>query len=469
MVLKNKKTGIFKKRISVFLIFFLFLNFTVSNTAFGISIKQEEELAKSFLESVFNHLVVIKDPLVVNYINKVGNKLVAALPPQPFKYHFYVIKQDVYNAFAGPGANIFINSGLVEAMETEEELAGILGHEIAHAFCRHISLRIKNSKKTNLATLAGLAAGILLGLGGSADAASAVIMSSMAAGKSYALAYSRENEMQADQIGLEIVASAGYDGTGLVKALKKIRNKNWFGQEQIPTYLTTHPATEDRIISIGSWLENNKHKIKKKEIDSFMFKIVQTKISAKYTDKNIALNKFYTAIRHDPDNIMANYGLALVLARTGKNKESIKYMKKVLEKMAFNPYILKDTGKIYFSDGQYKKALECFKGASVMLSYEPECNLYLGRTFEALGQFDKAIKLYQKNISKSPKNISAYYFLGHASGQKGNMRDAHFYLGLYYKKRHDYENALFHLEKALKYSKNDPEIKKELKNLKITK
>ncbi len=466
MILKKQRVYSYKKKVTVFFLFFLFLNVIIPNTVFSISIKQEEELSKEFLESVFKHLVIIKDPHVVNYINSVGNKLVAALPPQPFKYHFYVIKQDVYNAFAGPGANIFINSGLIEAMETEEELAGILGHEIAHAFCRHISLRIKKAKKTNLTTLAGLAAGILLGIGGSADAASAVIVGSVAAGQSYALAYSRENERQADQIGFELIISAGYDGTGLVKVLKKIRDKNWFGPEQIPTYLTTHPATKNRIINISTWLENSKNKIKKKKIDSFRFKMVQTKISAEYGDKNIALDKFSKAVSNDPDNVVANYGQALVLARTDKKGESIKYMKKVLEKMAFNPYVLKDAGKIYFSDGQYKKALECFKGASIMLSSESECNFYIGRSFEALGQLDKAIKLYQKSILKSPENISAYYFLGQASGQKGNMRDAHFYLGLYYKKKYDYKNALFHFKRGMKYSKNDPEIKQELKNLK---
>ena len=138
--------------------------------ALGITVQQEKELSREFMKVILNHYEIIKDPLIVNYVNDIGNKIISVLPPQPFVYRFYIVKDDVYNAFATPAGHIFINSGLLEAMENEEELAGIIAHEIAHVVCRHISQKIDRSKKIELATLAGIAAGIFLGAGGAATA-----------------------------------------------------------------------------------------------------------------------------------------------------------------------------------------------------------------------------------------------------------------------------------------------------------
>ncbi|MFW6335163.1 MAG: M48 family metalloprotease, partial [Desulfosalsimonas sp.] len=102
-----------------------------------MSVKDEKELAEEFLETVHRHFTVIEDPVIHNYINELGGRIVNALPPQPFEYKFHVIKQDSINAFAGPAGNIFVFSGLIEALDTESELAGILAHEIAHVSARH--------------------------------------------------------------------------------------------------------------------------------------------------------------------------------------------------------------------------------------------------------------------------------------------------------------------------------------------
>ena len=131
----------------------------------ALTIKEEEELAREVLKAVSRSSNLIEDPVITDYVNKVAKRIMAVLPPQPFRYHFYVIKEDVYNAFATPGGHIFINSGLFAAMESEEELAGILGHEISHVSARHISQKIERSKKVQLATIAGVIAGALIGGG----------------------------------------------------------------------------------------------------------------------------------------------------------------------------------------------------------------------------------------------------------------------------------------------------------------
>ena len=139
----------------------LLVHLAVSPTADSITIQEEEELSREFLRVVEKQFELIKDPFVVGYVNKIGRIILSSLPPQPFTYQFYIVKQHVYNAFATPAGHIFINSGLLEALESEEEIAGILAHEIAHVVSRHISQNVDRSPKIGLATLAGIAAGIL--------------------------------------------------------------------------------------------------------------------------------------------------------------------------------------------------------------------------------------------------------------------------------------------------------------------
>jgi len=180
--------------------------------ATAISLKEEQQLASEFMKFIVQRYELINDPAIVRYINQIGNKILATMPPQPFTYHFYVIKEEAYNAFAIPAGHIFINSGLLAVMESEDELAGILAHEIAHIVSRHISQRIERSKKINLATMAGMVAGIFLGVAtGDPAAAQALTIGAAAAGQTAALAYSREDETQADELGVQYIIDAGYN------------------------------------------------------------------------------------------------------------------------------------------------------------------------------------------------------------------------------------------------------------------
>ncbi|HSO20751.1 MAG TPA: M48 family metallopeptidase, partial [Desulfosarcina sp.] len=274
-----------------------------------ITIQEERELSREFMEVVKAQFPLIEDPIIVDYVNRVGRRILAVAPPQPFEYHFYVLREDVYNAFATPAGHIFFNSGLFAALESEEELAGIIGHEIAHVICRHISDRIESSKKIGMATLAGMVAGVLLGAGGAAAAASAVTVGSVAAGQTAALAYSRQNEMQADQLGLEYLALAGYSGEGLLTSLKKIRSKQWYGSEQIPTYLTTHPASEERMSYIDNWLHQHHANEGRQRGDVGGFDLAHTRLVALYTDEKAALNRFTSQLAVNPADPMAHYGL----------------------------------------------------------------------------------------------------------------------------------------------------------------
>jgi len=452
---------IFQKSIAMGIIVAFLMGGIMPPAVFGITVKEEEELSSQMLTAIYQHFEVIDDPAIVAYVTEVGNRILATLPEQPFRYHFHVIKEDVYNAFATPAGHIFVYSGLMDAMEEEEELAGILGHEIAHVYCRHISQKIERQKKLGWATLAGVAAGILLGVGGAGEAAQAVTMGAPAAAQSAELSYSRDDEMQADQFGLKFITGAGYSADGLLKILKKIRAKTWFGSDQVPTYLMTHPAVEDRIAFISSWLESYDASHKPIPlVNQDEFNRAHTRIETGYGDEQVVLSRLEADVVRDPGDPLAHYRYGLILARVGKRQEAVEQMRLALTKRAFDPYILRDLGWIYYLDGQFPQALKMLDSACGMIPADPECTFYLGRTHLELENLTEATNDFLALTRQNPPYTTAYYYLGQSLGKQQNLGEAHYYLGVYYLRKRDNKNAAIQLKQALKYLQ-DEEKRKE--------
>ncbi len=443
----------------------ILVSLAVSPVVYSITIQEEEELSEEFLRIVKKQLELIQDPYLVGYVNKIGGILLSNIPPQPFTYRFYIVKQHVYNAFATPAGHIFINSGLLEGLESEEELAGILAHEIAHVVSRHISQNVDRSPKINLATLAGVAAGILLGGSGSPDIGNAVIVGSMAAGQSASLAYSRENEVQADQLAFDYLDRAGYGSMGLLTSLQKMRSKQWFGTDQIPSYLMTHPASEERMGYIDSHIEGTKlTETKKRPVDKDTFRFVQATLSGKYGNGETALAAFDSQLKTQPGDTIALYGRGLALAKIGDYPNAVVYLKKALEKDAFNPVMLKELGRIYFLEGQYPKALQTLEGSVGLAPEDSESLFYLSRTRMELGSLDKAAEGFNTILKKNTTETEAYLFLGNIYGMQGNMGQAHYNLGKYYQLKGSWKTAIIHLEKAQPLI-TDPKQKEEIETM----
>jgi predicted Zn-dependent protease len=434
----------------------------------SLTTAEEEDLGREFMRYVRKNLTLIEDPSIVNYVNKVGQRILAQYDSPPFEFHFYVVKEEVYNAFAAPAGHVFINSGLLAAMENEEELAGILGHEIAHVLCRHISKRIEQSKKIGWVTLAGMLTGIFLG--GSPEVAGAVTTGSMAAGQSLSLMYSREDERQADQVGLKYLTKAGYGGEGLLEMLNKIREKRWFGSEEIPSYVQTHPAVEERMGYLDTWIQAHPEwRGRGRANDSTEFHKVRTKLIALYGDTATAQQTFDAQLRKDDEDVLATYGKGLLLAREGRKEEAVKTLKEVIRLRPLDTDILRDLGKTYFQGGDYPEAMKTLKEALASNPEDPEGRLLLGRSQIETGDLVGALETLKGLIKTNPDYGSGIYYLGETYGKLGNLAEAHYHLGMYYKEEGQVKNARFHLARALKLFGNDAvrqgEIKEALKEL----
>jgi predicted Zn-dependent protease len=264
------------------------------------------------------------------------------------------------------------------------------------------------------------------------------------------------------------MVDAGYSGRGFMTALEKIRSRQWFGSDDFPTYLSTHPGSEDRISHIDSWLHSHTEAdTQTLNIDPYPFQFVQTRLIALYGDEDVALKKYQSAMKKSPNDTMANYGYALILAKTGDRLTAIEHLKVALEKRAFDPYMLSEIGKLYYLEGQYQEALDTLEGAVSISPDYPDGVFYLSKTYMETGKLEKAVILLEDMIAKTPDQNLARYALAESYGKLGETGQAHYHLGLYYFNKKDAKNALFHLKRASQNIKDPEKLKKIDKKIKF--
>jgi predicted Zn-dependent protease len=208
------------------------------------SIQDDVKLGRQAAQEAEAQFPLLRDSQVQNYVERVGSRLVASIPSQfqhpEFQYYFKVVNARDINAFALPGGPMYVNRGMIEAARTEGEMAGVMAHEISHVALRHGTAQAtKGQKYGTLAGIAGIAGAILGGpaVGQLAQAPFAV----------YMLKFSREYETEADILGSQIMARAGYDPRDLANMFRTIERQGGGGGG----FLSDHPSPKDRYARIN--------------------------------------------------------------------------------------------------------------------------------------------------------------------------------------------------------------------------
>ena len=417
----------------------------------AISIPEELKLSKEFMEMMKSQRVILHDPIAMHMINTVGYHILSGLPSQPFNFTFYLVNDDSFNAFASPAANIFIYKGLLFALDTIDELAGIMAHEMGHAVNRHVSESIDRSKLLSYGSMAGMLAGILVGAAGGGTAGSALAMGSAAAGQSAMLAFTRENETEADQNAFLFLKETGYSPEGLLSGLTKMRASDYHGIEGIPDYFKTHPGTGNRIIHLAGILENyTPAQNIKTPPETFEFSMVKYRLMGLYGNPDTSFNRVATQLQGEPENPALLYGMGLLYARKNQRNLAISYLKKALSIRLFEPMILMELGRIYIHDGQ----LETAKNVLTGVKDNPIMGLW-ARYYLAIAQLKSGeTRLAEKNLKQvldeEPDAFPrAYYHLADIMSQEKNEPMSHYYLGVYYSESMDLKNAVLHLKRAI--------------------
>jgi predicted Zn-dependent protease len=202
---------------------------------------QDAQMGLEAYQQILSESKISKDPTLNRRVEEVGRRIAAASPHPEWDWQFTVIENDEPNAFALPGGKVGVNTGLFQVAKNDDQLAAVMGHEVAHAIARHGAERMSQQ----VLMQAGLA-----GLGIATDQTTAGL-AAQAATLVVTLPYSRTQEAEADHIGLIYMAEAGYDPR---QAIELWKNFESFGGNRPPEFLSTHPAPGSRIQNLQSLL-----------------------------------------------------------------------------------------------------------------------------------------------------------------------------------------------------------------------
>ncbi|MEN6318733.1 MAG: M48 family metalloprotease [Syntrophaceae bacterium] len=454
-----------KKRQGLFCIFIICLLFnSVGSVYASFTIEDEIKLGKEFYDKLNKSNFIIHDQKVDTYITQVGNKILAQSQKAPFDFRFSVINSSAINAFATPGGYVYLNKGLIELVEKESELAAVLAHEIGHVNARHIASTIEKSQKIGIATLAAILAGAFLGGGGEATAA--VTAFSLATATSLNLKYSRENEEEADRLGISYLVNAGYDPAAMLNFLKIMRRYEFYSSA-IPSYFLTHPGTNERISYLDSLLQTS---YTHKGEDSIVGNLKRIQIVLTFKGKNLdsSLKYFQNEFKKNPNDVDVLYGLASMQDKLGQTVESEKNFLRALSLSPNDQEITRDLGIVYYKLGRTTEAINMLKKALTLNENDLDTMVYLGRSYELQGEYINALDLYKKLEKKKIDDADVYYNIAMAYGKANNSGESHYNFGIYFKKKNKMESSLFHFKEALKYfskySEKYEEIEKEIKS-----
>ena len=216
---------------------------TSSLVGCGISQQQEVQMGVEYAQQINAQLPIVQDPELNRYINVLGDSIARLTSRRDLDWHFFIVDARDVNAFAVPGGFIYINRGLIERTSRMDEVAGVLGHEIGHVVRRHT---VEQMEKAQGANIGVTLACVLTSVCNSQIAGAAI---NLAGGAVFAR-FSRQDELEADNEGLNNVVRAGISPQGIVTMFQKLIAERRSRPGAVEAWFRTHPLEEDRIAAV---------------------------------------------------------------------------------------------------------------------------------------------------------------------------------------------------------------------------
>lgn len=245
-------------------------------TQLALSAEKEKEVGNTLMRQLRASDLLSEDRVVNVYLESVAKRLAKAADHLDFKLHLFAVNSPELNAFTFFGGHIAVHTGLISALKSEDELAGVLAHETAHIAQRHLARILTTNKRLMPLTYAELLAAVAIGALGAPEAGSHLATAVMAGHMQQLINFTRDHEQEADRIGIQILVKAGYDPQALPAVLRTLSLKSRFS-ERPPEYLLTHPVHEARIADCTNRVERLAHR---STTDNLFFYLVSARIQS---------------------------------------------------------------------------------------------------------------------------------------------------------------------------------------------
>ncbi len=425
----------------------------------SFTLKDERELGEKLHAVIRSQMPIIEDPVITGYVQDMVNRISQHVPPQPWEFKATVILSNQFNAFASPGGFVYVYSGLILQCKHEADLAGIMSHELAHVTQRHIAKRFEKQKIIAPAAMLATLAGAFLG---GSNVGGALIMGSQAAAASAMLAYSRADEREADQVGMNYLVASGFNPQGMVRGFKVLERKQFTSGGPVPTYLSTHPGLGERVDYISARLLRMSPEYLQRPEDDRRFLKVQALLRAHFTAPDVALRGYE---KDEKDMSCLDFmSKAIILSRLQRISQATAVFQKALKCGGDDPLVLREAGRFYFETGDFAKAGPLLQKSLLLNSKDLMTLFFYARMLSEMGNHAQAITYMKKIAAKVPDDAEVRQTLGTMYGKSGDLFQAHLELAYASLYQNEYKKVKFHQDEALDYAKTQQQ-KDQLKAL----
>ena len=396
----------------------------------ALSKSREAQIGRSVMLQLRNAGVVVDDPFLTEYLTTLGSQLATHANDGEFNFNFFVVKDDRINAFALPGGYIGVNSGLVLTSETESELAGVLAHEISHVTQRHIARAAYDNQRNSIMSMAAMLAALVLGAASDmpSDAMQGVVTASQALAAQRQINFTRANEHEADRIGIELLAGAGFDPHGVSSFFEKLGRRYGGSSQYVPELLQTHPVTSERIAEA-------RDRARQLPATEHTSSLTYTLTKARLIALNAATPEAaFAAFRDKADSEAPEdrYGLALASMRMSLHDNAEGLFRNLVRDypntMAFRvgqAEAMAASGATDAAIGLYADAVRLFpRNIPLTISY--------AETLIAAGKPAQAHELLLDLLNNVPATAPQLRLIARAANAEGDVANAYFYMSYYY-------------------------------------
>ncbi|MBX3667550.1 MAG: M48 family metallopeptidase [Rhodocyclaceae bacterium] len=416
-----------------------------------LSPQQERRIGEQLLRDVRRDPAYLDDVEVETYLNRLVGRLSAASPDVRQDFSVFCVRDATLNAFAWPGAVIGVHSGLILAAQSESELAGVLGHEMAHVTQRHIARQVSKAGQTGVLQLASLLIAVLAARSNS-QVSEAVIVGSQAASLQAQLSYTRDFEREADRIGLVTMEGAGFDEHGMASFFERLQRAMRLYETNAPAYLHTHPLTSERIADIENRIKDHPyHQVP----DSQEFQFVRGKLRALQGNPREAVADLEVAVRERPKDIGLRFGYAHALLSARQFDAAEAQLRQLRAQAAPSAMLDNLAASLRMEAGDAEGAARIYRAALARAPHERALVYGLHGALMATRKPDAALALVKDEMGAGQQDYRLYGMLAKSYAALGKNSAQHRALGEMYAQQGLYEAAIEQLQLAQKAADSD--------------
>jgi predicted Zn-dependent protease len=397
-----------------------------------ISKADEYEVGRMALQQMRDQGAILEDPEVSDYIQQLGMRLASQAHDEGQNFTYNVLREPIVNAFATFGGIICINSGLILVTDNESQLASVVAHETGHVVQRHMARSVVDMSRMSLASTAAMLAGILLGA--MARNGGQGIEGAMALGQATAFQqqvnYIRSHEIEADAVGIELLAGAGYDPYEMAAFFESLSRIEGLAMEGIPSLLVDHPVTSERIAAARNRAANFPTAKLLPESQSFAF--IKERVRVLTATPEQRLEVYYQQLQErGPLTPAERYGEALVQMEHHNAAAAVRTLRELQAQFPQMTMLYATLGQAYAANGQTREALALFQRSVALFPRNVPLTVRYAETMMNNGDPQDAhivlLDLFN-NIDPSPAQIRLTALAASAAGDAG---DAYEYMAEY--------------------------------------